>query len=87
MNEHPRPIFLAEQQVGQARMAVLAEYQAARANLRRRVGSPLVIGGVLLGALVLGYLCRRRGKPTLAVYPASPGVLTHVGKALQLLLL
>ena len=87
MNKHTDSIVLAEQQVAEARTAVLAEYQAARANLRRRVGSPLFIGGVLLGALALGYLYRSRGKPTAVVYAASPSALTQVLKTLQLLLL
>ena len=86
MNKHTDPIVLAEQQVAEARTAVLAEYQAARANLRRQIGSPLLIGGVLLGALVLGYLCRSRSEPMAVVYPASPGVLTQMLKTLQRLL-
>src|SRR5674476_739153 len=43
--------------------AVLAVYQAAGAELRRRRGAPVVTGVVLLGAIELGYLGLGRGKP------------------------
>lgn len=85
MNSHSNAIVLAEQQVTEARAAVLAEYQAAQAKLRRRVTSPLFIGGVLLGALVLGYLYRRSGKPEAVVCAASPGAWTQVLRTVQVL--
>jgi len=62
MNRRSDSVVLAEQQVAEARTAAIAEYQAARANLRRRMGSPVFIGGVLIGAIV-GYLALGRGKP------------------------
>jgi len=65
MTERPDSIALAEQEVAEARVAAFAEYQAARARVRRHVRravSPVVIGGVLLGAFALGYLLVARGR-------------------------
>lgn len=62
MNIPSDPVALAEQQVAEARTAVLAQYDLARANLKRRASSPVFIGGVMLGAAVLGYFATRRGK-------------------------
>ena len=73
MNKRCDSIALAEQQVAEARTAVLAEYQAARAKLRHRMGSPVFIGGVLLGAIALGYLALGRGKPKRLADPGSQG--------------
>ena len=50
MNRRCDSIVLAEQQVPEARTAALAEYEAARAKLRHRIGSPALLGGILLGA-------------------------------------
>jgi hypothetical protein len=86
MNERSDSIVLAEQQLAEARTAVLAEYQAARAKLRRRMGSPVFIGGVLLGAIALGYLALGRGKPKHPVHPGSPGAGSRVVKTVQVLL-
>ena len=86
MNERSDSIVLAEQQLAEARTAVLAEYQAARAKLRRRMGSPVFIGGVLLGTIALGYLALGRGKPKHPVHPGSPGAGSRVVKTVQVLL-
>jgi len=86
MNERSDSIVLAEQQLAEARTAVLAEYQAARAKLRRRMGSPVFIGGVLLGVIALGYLALGRGKPKRPVHPGSPGAGSRVVKTVQVLL-
>jgi hypothetical protein len=88
MNKCSDSIVLAEQQVAEARTAVLAECQAARAKLRCHMGSrsPVFIGGVLLGAIALGYLALGRGKPKRLVYQRSPGAWTRVGKTVQVLL-
>jgi len=86
MNKHSDSIVLAEQQVAEARTAVLAEYQAARAKLRRRVASPVFIGGVLLGVVALGYLALGRGKPKRLLYPESPGAWSRAVKTVQVLL-
>jgi hypothetical protein len=86
MNKRSDSIVLAEQQVDEARTAALAEYQAAQTKLRRRMGSPIFIVGILLGAVALGYLALGRGKPKRPVYPGSPGVWSRVGKTVQVLL-
>lgn len=86
MNKRSDSIALAEQRVAEARTAALAEYQAARANLRRRVSSPIFIGGVLLGAIALGYLARGRGKPKHLVDPGNPGAWSRVVETVQVLL-
>ncbi len=86
MNRPSDSIELAEQQVAEARTAVLAEYDAARAKLRRRVGSPVFIGGVLLGAIALGYLALGRGKPKRLVDPQGPSAWWRVVKTVQVLL-
>jgi hypothetical protein len=86
MNKRCDSIALAEQQVAEARTAVLAEYQAARAKLRHRMGSPVFIGGVLLGAVALGYLALGCGKPKRLADPGSLGAWARVGKTVQVLL-
>ena len=86
MNNRFDSIQRAERQVAEARTAVLAEYGAARAGLRRRVGSPAFIGGVLLGAIALGYLAFGRGRPKHSADPASPGAWTQVVRTAQVLL-
>ena len=86
MNKRCDSIILAEQQVAEARTAVLAEYQAARAKLRHRMGSPVFIGGVLLGAIALGCLALGCGKPKRLADPGSPGAWARAGKTVQVLL-
>jgi hypothetical protein len=66
-------IVRAEQQVAEARTAALAEYQAARAELRRRMSSLVFMGSVLIGAIALSYLVLGRGKQKRRVDPESPG--------------
>ena len=86
MNKRSDSIVLAEQQVAEARTAALAEYQAARVKLYRHISSPALIGGVLLGAIAVGYLTLSRGKPKRLVYPGSPGAWTRVVNTVQVLL-
>jgi len=86
MNRRCGSIVLAEQQVAEARTAALAEYEAARAKLRHRVGSPVVIGGVLLGATALGYLAFGRGKPKRLVDRGSTGAWSRAARTVQVLL-
>ena len=86
MNKCSDSIVLAEQRVAEARTAVLAEYQVARVKLRRHISSPALIGGVLLGAIAVGYLTLSRGKLKRLVYQGSPGAWTRVVKTVQVLL-
>ena len=87
MNKHSDSIVLAEQQVVEARTAALAEYQVARVKLRRHISSPALIGGVLLGAIAVGYLALSRSKQKRLVYQGSPGAWTRVVKTIQVLML
>jgi hypothetical protein len=86
MNKRCDSILLAEQQVAEARTAVLAEYQAARAKLSHRMGSPVFIGGILLGAIALGYLAIGCGKPKRLAGPGSQSAWARAGKTVQVLL-
>jgi hypothetical protein len=86
MNERSDSIVLAEQQVAEARTAALAEYEAVRAKLRRRLASPVFIGGVVLGVIALGYLARGRGEPKRPACPERPGAWSRALKAVQVLL-
>ena len=86
MNKRSDPIVLAEQQVAEARTAALAEYQAARVKLYRHISSPALIGGVLLGAIAVGYLTLSRGKPKRPVFPGITGAWSRVGKTVQVML-
>lgn len=73
------PLGLAEQQVVAARTAVVDEYHRAQARLQQRVESPVLLGGVLLGAIGVGYLSTKHDK--------SRGLLWRGGlKTLQVLL-
>lgn len=70
---------LAEQQVIEARIAVLGEYHLTQARLQQRVESPVLLGGVFLVAVGVGYLSTQHDK--------SRGLLWHSGvKTLQVLL-
>ena len=86
MNKRSDSIALAEQRVAEARTAALAEYHAARAKLLRRMGSPVFIGGVLVGAVALGYFASGRGKPKRLVEPGSLGAWSRVVETVQVLL-
>ena len=59
---------------------------SVRAKLNRRAGSPAFIGGVLLGAVALGYLAVGRGKPRPRVYAESHGAWWRAVKTAQVLL-
>jgi len=71
MNKRSDSIMLAEQRVTESCMAVLAEYQAARVKLHRRISSPVFIGGALFVAIALGYLTLGRG-PKRFIRPEAP---------------
>lgn len=86
MNKHFESIVVAEQQVDDARLAVLAEYGAARANLRRRARSPAVIGGLLLGGIAFGYVALGRGKSNHHVYRESTDAWSRVIETTRVLL-
>lgn len=86
MTRRSDSIVLAEQQVAEARTAALDEYRAAQAKLRRRMSSPLFIGGVLLAVIAVGYLARGRGRSRQSVEPGSTGTFSAAVKAAKVLL-
>lgn len=67
-----------ERNVEEGRMAAYAEYEAIRTGLRRRLGSPLVVGGVLLAGIAAGYLARRRRHSREPLEGARPDTWTRV---------
>lgn len=78
-NKPSRNLELAELQVVEARTAVVGEYHLAQVRLQHRVKSPVLLGGVFLGAFGVGYLSRKHDK--------SRGLLWRGGlKTLQVLL-
>ncbi|WP_298622469.1 hypothetical protein [uncultured Zoogloea sp.] len=56
----PHPPY--EREVEEGRMVAHAEYQALRKRLRRRLDSPLIIGGGVLAGIAVGYLAGGRGR-------------------------
>ncbi len=86
MNKRAESIALAEQEVAEARMAVLAECRAARANLNRRAATPAFIGGVLVSAMVLGYFAAGRSKARPAGYREGAGAWSRAASTVRVLL-
>ena len=86
MNNHFESVVVADQKVNDARIAVLIEYQAARANLRRRARSPAVIGGFLLGGIALGYFALGRDKSKHHAYREGTDGLSRVIETTRVLL-
>ena len=75
----PTPLGVAEQQVIAARTVLVGEYHRAQARLQHRVESPVLLGGIFLGAIGVGYLSTRNDK--------SRGLLWRGGlKTFQVLL-
>ncbi len=56
MNKPPVSIASAEQELAEAKALLQAEYQAIETKVRRNASSPMLVGGVLLGAAAIGYL-------------------------------
>ena len=69
MNKRCDSILLAEQQVAEARTAVLAEYQAARAKLSHRMGLPVFIGGTREAIPKGGWIFKTQVSGRLVVLP------------------
>lgn len=86
MDDRSDSIALAERQVAEAQAAVLAELEAVRAKLSRRASSPLFIGGVLLGAVALGYFAFGRGQPTRSAHAGRPGAWSRAAGTARMLL-
>ena len=56
------PIESAEREVAARKAMVRAQYDALQTKVREQASSPKVIGGVLVGAIALGYLMMGRGR-------------------------
>lgn len=61
--EPSRSLQLAEQKVAAAKSTLIDEFHSAQAGLRHRVESPIFLGAVFLGAIGVGYLTAKSGKP------------------------
>lgn len=86
MNNHPDSIALAERRVAAARTALVTELHATRTQLRRRVRSPIFIGGVLLGAIALRYFLIGRGRSQPPVHRQGAGAWTLAARTARVLL-
>jgi hypothetical protein len=80
MSDAPESIAGAERELLQSKARMVAEYRALETTWRRRARSPSVVGGLLVAALVIGYLVtgRRVGAK------AGPGNSTAWTRVLQL---
>ena len=87
MSKSPVSIESAEQEVVEAKARVLAEYRAVESKVRRSASSPLLVGGVLLGAAALGYLALgNRDKGVRAASREKRGAWREVLRIAQMLL-
>jgi hypothetical protein len=87
MNESPVSIESAEQEVVEAKAQVRAEYRAVESKVRRSASSPLLVGGVLLGAAAIGYLALgERDKGVRAASREKRGAWREVLRIAQMLL-
>lgn len=85
VNEGSPPLAPYEQEVEDGRMAAHAEYQELRKRLRRRVASPLVIGGGVLAGIAVGYLVGGRRQPKYPLQPGRPNAWMQVLGSLRVL--
>lgn len=87
MNKSPVSIESAEQDLAESRALLQAEYRAIEAKVRRRATSPLLVGGVLLGAAAIGYLAAgKRDKPDRPAPREKRGAWSQVLQIGQMLL-
>ena len=80
MNEAPESIAAAEREFLQSRARMVAEYRALETTWRRRARTPSLVGGLLVTALVVGYLATGRR----ASVKAGSGNSTAWARLLQL---
>jgi uncharacterized membrane protein YqjE len=85
VNDGSPPLVPYEQEVEEGRMAAYAEYQVGRRRLRRRLGSPLIIGGVMLAGIAAGYLVGGRRQPKDQFDRGGPSAWTRVLGLVQVL--
>ncbi|MBA3504345.1 MAG: hypothetical protein H0T80_01015 [Betaproteobacteria bacterium] len=86
MDKRPISIESAEQDLAEAKALLEAEYHAVEAKVRRSASSPLLVGGVLLGAGAIGYLfAGKREKPDLSYRREKRGAWGQVLQIGQML--
>ncbi len=87
MNESVDSIETAERRVADAKAVMSAEYHAVVAKTRRSASSPLLVGGILLGALAIGYFAAgKRRAPAVALAREKRGVWPQLLQIGQILL-
>jgi hypothetical protein len=87
MNKSRISIESAEHDLAESRALLRAEYQAIEAKVRRSASKPQLVGGLLLGAAVIGYLAvSKRAKPDRAAPREKRGAWSQVLQIGQLLL-
>lgn len=85
-NDGSPPLVPYEREVEEGRTAAYAEYQEVRNSLRRRLGSPLIIGGVLVAGIAVGYLGRHRRQSSNRIDSGRPGAWSQVLGTAQILI-
>lgn len=80
------PLVPYERAVEEGRTAAYAEYQLVRNSLRRRLGSPLIIGGVLVVGIAVGHLGRGRRQSRNRIDFGGPGAWSQVLDTAQILI-
>lgn len=85
VNDDRPPLAPHEQEVREGRMAAQAEYQVLRKRLRRRLGSPLIIGAGMLAGIAAGYLVRGRHRHKAPLGAGRPSAWMQVLGSLQVL--
>src|SRR5450830_1818738 len=88
MNNSSAALESAEARVAASKAGIVAQVHALKSTVRRRVKSPYVIGGLVIGAAAAGYFAvTRSAKPRVpSSRPAARGSLTSVLKTAQMLL-
>lgn len=75
-----------EREVEEGRTAAYAQYHVVRNSLRRRLGSPLIIGGVLAAGIAVGYFGHGRRQSRNQIGAGSPGAWSQVLGTAQILI-
>lgn len=80
------PLLPHEQEVVDGSMAAYAEYQVARKSVRHRLGSPLIIGGVMVAGIAVGYLGRGRHQTRNQLGTGGPSAWMQILGSAQVLI-
>lgn len=84
-NNGSPPLNPYEQEVEDGRTAAYAEYQELRKSMRRRLGSPPIIGGAMLAGIAVGYFVGGRRQAMNQLAPGRPSAWTQVLGSVQML--